>query len=107
MEIDVMEWQKIETAPRDGTAVIVLTVDGEIAPAKWDALVPSFYKNIVGSASYEEGAMGDWVYLNHIGRKETYDEHFRLYCGQSPDGWVPMPTIGKRLAEDVQYHWEE
>lgn len=30
------DWQKIETAPQDGTKVLILCADGEVYAARWD-----------------------------------------------------------------------
>ena len=81
-----MGWQTMESAPKTGESIIVLTADGYAIEAQWDADCLDFYKSQKGWDSYDPAnALGTWI---------TYavamiGDDMRLYCGQSPKYWMP------------------
>lgn len=74
------EWQPIETAPRDGTAILVYgqgllrELDGNCAVVRWDGLEHSSIK---------------WWQI-HEGKHGPYDLR-----GPSPTHWQPLPDPPK------------
>lgn len=87
---DKMEWRDIESAPRDGTRILLLTGDFGVVEGWWEMAVPNFYKTMEGSASYDHAsAQGDWVSEWTIGEA---DEHRRLFCGATPQYWMAKPA---------------
>lgn len=85
--------QPIETAPKDGTEILLLTSDFGWVQGRWDASVRNFYKGQEGWASYDpENAQGDWVSFWRIGD----DTDLRLYCGCTPHYWMPLPKTPER-----------
>ena len=81
-------WQPIETAPKDGSHVLLFTYDFGAIEGWWDTRVTNFYKSQVGWASYDpDNAQGDWVSDWHVGS----DQDPRLFCGSTPHYWVPLP----------------
>src|SRR5690554_1963838 len=59
------KWQAIDTAPKDGTHLLLLTADGEHVEGWWDHLRINFYKSQRGSASFDPAnASGEWVTMH-------------------------------------------
>jgi hypothetical protein len=82
------EWQPIETAPKDGTHILIRTADFGAVEGWWDRSVTNFYASQKGWASYDPANMqGDWVSDFPIG--DGCDR--RLYCGATPSHWMPLP----------------
>ena len=100
--MDANEWQPIETAPKDGTPVLLLSTDSIIYEGWWDERVQNFYKSQEGWASYDpENAQGDWVALvrcQHEGRCDR-----RLYCGETPRRWMPKPREPEGYRDEIMY----
>ncbi|PZU10052.1 hypothetical protein [Sphingomonas sp.] len=83
----VFVWQDLDTAPRDGTRILLLTSDFGAIEGCWDVRVPNFYKSQAGWGSYDpDNAEGDWT--SHF---SDGDEYRRLYCGATPQAWAPLP----------------
>ena len=81
-------WRPIDTAPRDGTPVLLLTSDFGAVEGFWNGSVSNFYKSQVGWASYDPDNMqGDWVSEWRIDPGDA-----RLYCGATPTHWMPLPA---------------
>lgn len=81
-------YQPIETAPKDGTRILLLTSDFGAVEGWWDSRVTNFYKSQKGWASYDpKNARGDWVSDWHIGAPEDR----RMFCGATPHHWMPLP----------------
>lgn len=95
-------WQPIETAPKDGTSILLLSADSIIYEGWWDNRVPNFYKSQEGWASYDpDNAQGDWVALvrcQHVGRCDR-----RLYCGETPHRWMPKPPEPDGYMDEIMY----
>lgn len=82
-------WQPIDTAPKDGTHVILLTADFGAVEGWWEVSVTNFYKSQVGWASFDPDNMqGDWVSEWMLGGD---DDDKRLYCGATPEAWMSLP----------------
>jgi hypothetical protein len=80
--------EPMDTAPRDGTHILVLTHDFGWVEAWWDESVTNFHKSQPGFASYDpENMQGDWVSEFQVGDGKDR----RLYCGSTPCWWMPKP----------------
>lgn len=87
-----MNWQAMDSAPKDGRWVLVLTSDFGIIMARWDKTATNFYKSQVGWASYDpENMQGDWV----AEFCTPGDTDHRLYCGASPCFWAEIGELPK------------
>lgn len=72
-----MDWQPIETAPRDGTGILVWTERGCFS-VEWNGpSLPRFEQN--------ESAYSDGWYVDN-GSRDLYDLR-----GPSPTHWMPLP----------------
>ena len=91
------EWQKLETAPKDGTHVLLLTHDFGVVEGYWDTLAINFYKSQKGWASYDpDNMLGEWVsYPWTVGNDPK--EH-RLFCGATACYWMPKPEDAADVA---------
>jgi hypothetical protein len=90
----------IETAPRDGTSILLLTADFGFVEGWWDDGVTNFYKSQVGWASYEPDPAkqrGDWVSDFIIGDDP---KEGRLFCGATPQYWMPRPDTSHCVCRD-------
>lgn len=70
----MMEWQPIETAPKDGTAILAYT-NSEVLSLYWSDSIWAAVNNPV----QKQG--GGWV--QEVNRSDTY-----VYC---PTHWMPLP----------------
>ena len=70
-----MEWQKIETAPKDGTYILLLGDSGYTTTP---------HRVMVGC--YAEGYRDDWI--NHANDRVTDG-------GSPPTHWAPLPQAPK------------
>lgn len=82
-----MKWQPIESAPKDGTHILLLSSDFGAVEGWWDEDETNFYKSQEGWASYDADDMkGDWISHWQIGCGTDR----RLYCGCTPKRWMPL-----------------
>jgi hypothetical protein len=101
-----MDWRPIDTAPRDGTHILLRTADFGAVEGWWETSVTNFYKSQEGWASYDpENMQGDWVsdWQISAGVPGNDPNDFRLFCGATPLEWAPLP---KRTTHDefCAYH---
>ena len=76
-----MEWQPIETAPRDGSEVLVIST-------RWLAPVPAHYN----SREYYEKEYGDALYMDE-GWYPSFSFLFDLpEITIEPTHWMPLPA---------------
>lgn len=74
-------WRKIETAPKDGTSILVYNKDGHIYEAKWDT------------------RLGIW-------RFAVAEQHGCGCCGgnaEFPTHWMPLPEPPSRGERGWQF----
>jgi hypothetical protein len=84
-------WQPMESAPTDGTHIIILTSDFGAVECYWDEKTIDFYKSKPTTAVYDpENMHGTWVTTNWVLSGSTDDDR-RLICGMLPIGWIPKP----------------
>ena len=82
------KWQPIETAPKDGTHVLLLTSNQIVVEGFWAEDAINFYKSQKGWASYDpENAKGEWIAFG------SREEDPRMYCGDTPQFWMPLPPL--------------
>ena len=79
-----MNWQPIETAPKDGTEILVWRYDiGSVLIARWDA--PA---NFMTDRECEEIGPGaeqyDWLYVDFVAGG-------RMEGPEAPTHWMPLP----------------
>ena len=72
------EWQPIETAPKDGTSILIS--DGQdVGIAKWEWLS-------------SDGILGLWRYqAGSFGAPSNYDDDPYPVC-DNPTDWMPLPA---------------
>lgn len=86
----MLNWQTMDTAPKDGRWVLVLTGDFGIVMARWDKDATNFYKSQVGWESYDpDNANGEWV----SGFCLPGETDQRLYCGATPYYWTEIGDL--------------
>ena len=73
----ISEWKSIETAPKDGTFILMADHKGEVHKAAWQP-----YPNLA-----KPGAP-DWCIADTYG-----DEQGGCYTVDFPTHWMPLPTI--------------
>lgn len=78
-------WQPIETAPRDGTKILVYTVHGDIELTEWYALEHDVYE-----------PAGDDLFRK---RREVYAKGWN---GNRPTHWMPLPIEIPADAEEAR-----
>lgn len=75
-------WQPIETAPKDGTKILVFTIRGDIELSGWYELKHDVFDEVEGG-----------LYRK---RQETYAKGWN---GNHPTHWMPLPepppTVGR------------
>lgn len=81
-------WRKMDSAPKNGEDILVLTSDWGIVQARWSEEYFDFYAELRG-----EAVIGAWI-SDWVTKGDT-DQ--RLFCGASPCYWKP---IGKLPAKD-------
>lgn len=77
------KWQKIETAPHDGTEILIASY-----------IVPSKASMSAGSKPFWDIAIGSCYALTIKGGKWT------SILGGSPTHWMPLPTPPKEQGND-------
>lgn len=80
-------WRKMDSAPKTGERILVLTSDWGIVTAYWSEQHLDFYAELKG-----EAVIGEWV-SDWVTKGDT-DQ--RLYCGASPQYWKPIGKLPKR-----------
>lgn len=86
-------WRKMDSAPRTGEHILLLTSDFGIVEGWWDASVTNFYASQEGWACYDpENMQGDWVSEWYLSQG---DGDRRLYCGATPHYWAPIGELPK------------
>jgi hypothetical protein len=75
-----MEWQPIETAPKDGTKILVFTVHGDIELTEW-------YE--IQYPRYVEAENGLY--------RKVFDEPVTGWNGNTPKYWMPLPDAPVNL----------
>lgn len=89
------DWRPIETAPKDGTNILLLTSDFGAVEGWWDKNETNFYKSQKGWASYDpDNQQGDWV----SNWRTPGDDDCRLFCGATPHWWQPLTPKPKEPA---------
>lgn len=86
----MMEWQPIETAPKDGTRIVLGRRD-------WDVFPAAYWGDIDG----DEGAFGAWLFVNDFctglpgetGTELGWSED--IEAGWMPTHWMPLPEAPK------------
>lgn len=73
------EWKPIETAPKDGTRILVLTMYGDIECADWYVFTTPRY----------EGVKDDLYRRVEDKTSEGWN------CSSSPTHWMPLPEPPK------------
>ena len=77
------DWQLIETAPKDGTEILVCSDYGAVILARWVAPCDFLYASEhEGMADFDEP---DWFYADFI-------EGGRLSNEGQPTHWMPLPA---------------
>lgn len=89
-----MVWRRMESAPRDGTDILILTHDWGIVQGRWDGEVRDFYDELAN----REGPLGAWVSDWRTGG----DPEPRLYCGATAEYWRPIPKLPKGTSHDPE-----
>lgn len=85
------KWQKMDTAPKTGEHILILTGDFGIVEGWWDETVTNYYASQEGWACYDpENMQGDWVTEWHLGQN---DPDRRLYCGATPNYWASIGVL--------------
>jgi hypothetical protein len=74
-----MEWQPIETAPKDGTKILVYTINGDIELTEWYQLESFHYEEIVESGLY----------------RKVMEEPTEGWNSNKPVLWMPLPNAPK------------
>lgn len=69
------EWQPIETAPKDGTKILVYTVHGDIELSDWYRFDNSHYEQVEGD-----------LY------RKIEDPPTEGWNGNKPVFWMPLPS---------------
>lgn len=88
-----MKWQPIETAPKDGTKILVFTIHGDVELSDW-----YFYD----SERYEPVEGTDGLF-----RRVT--EKRGLWNSNTPTHWAPLPAPpadAEEAAEKIRATWE-
>lgn len=83
--------RSMDTAPTDGTYIMLRTQDDDWVEGRWCAETDDFYKsNKRFAAVYDpENCKGTWV-ANY----GDSDGDRRMYCGMTPNAWMPkLPKL--------------
>ena len=78
-----MDWQSIETAPKDGTEILVWRADCGILLARWDA-PENFLSDRECEELGESAEQYDWMYADFVAGG-------RLDGSEVPTHWQPLP----------------
>lgn len=80
-------WRKMDSAPKTGEDILILTDDFGIVQARWSEQHLDFYAELRG-----EVVIGEWV-SDWCTKGDT---DVRLFCGASPRYWKPVGKLPKR-----------
>jgi hypothetical protein len=81
-------WKSMDTAPQDGTHLLLLTSDFGPVEGWWDANRINFYKSQKGWASHDpKHALGEWC--SYLTANDPNDP--RMFCGMTPHFWMELP----------------
>ncbi len=80
-----MSWQSIETAPRDGTDIIV----GFDFASVWIIHVAWYRDGTPESGAEKPSDVGWWSYVRHSVTQELLNGFY------TPTHWIPLPEVPK------------
>jgi hypothetical protein len=79
-----MNWQPIETAPKDGTEILGYRSDAGIMIIRWTSPAEFLTDRELETLDEEDALQEDWFYADFIaGGRLEYDE--------VPTHWAPLP----------------
>jgi hypothetical protein len=84
----VSEWQPIETAPKDGTEILVYRHDCGILLARWIAAGQFLTEPELASMTDDEVETPDWFVADFV-------SGCRLDDNEAPTHWMPLPEPPK------------
>jgi hypothetical protein len=73
-----MDWQPIETAPKDGSKILVFTIHGDIEISKW-CVINNYHYEDVGNGLY----------------RKVFEPPTEFWNGNQPTHWQPLPDPPK------------
>lgn len=82
------EWQPIETAPKDGTKVLVFR-DGKVLPAFWGELVRGYFVWMMKAGPRDDDA------VHCLGPEHDIDGNRDRFHHPGPTHWMPLPEPPK------------
>lgn len=130
VDVGTLKWRPINTVPRDGTSVLLLTPDGacegwfkkgewedhpeygaQYDGAEWVFLDDKFTLEVEETPDgYDDGCVTHWMHLPRSDQKSyepsapVYDEAGEVAKGKegvSPQGFVPIPAHTELLREEL------
>jgi len=79
-------WREIETAPKDGTEILVWREDCGILLARWDVPENFLTESECEKMGAESAEQYDWFYADFV-------EGGRLDGSEIPTHWMPLPFM--------------
>lgn len=86
-----MEWQPIETAPKDGTWFVALAPD-----STQDSQMP---KPFVFTTCWVKEQYAVWEPVDEDTQKRRIDDHSHWYGHEDPTHWQPLPSYPSQDAQ--------